>query len=117
DDQLRVADDVLVATALDAELPGHGACTVGVARADDDVIHPELGEPLCERAAECTGAADDRNFHASATAFSAASASARRAAASRMSVFVTSGRTPSSATASASAASASSSTRASIRPG
>src|SRR5207253_1995424 len=116
DDDVRVADHVLVAAPLDAEFLGRRACAVGVARADDDVVLAELGQTLGERAPERAGAADDRNSHARATAFRAASASSRRAVASRISVLATIGRTPSSATASASAASASSSTSASIRP-
>src|SRR5438552_12157090 len=115
-DELGVADDFLVAAALDAELLRRGPRTLGVAGTDDDLVLAQLGQPLGERTAERARSPDDRDLHASATASSAASASRFRAAVSRMSVRVTIGRTPSALTACASDASSSSMTSASIRP-
>src|SRR3954447_6641952 len=113
DDEVDIADDILVPPAADAELSRHCLRALAIARADEDVVLGYLRKPGRERAAERAGAADDRDLHASATASSAASARARRDAASRISVFVTIGRTPS---ASIWCASASSTTSASISP-
>ena len=117
-DEVCIGDDVLVATtASEAEPSGGSLRSLGIPRADEDLVLPDLVESLCECAPERAGAADDRNLHANATASSAASARRLRAPASRMSVCVTIGRTPVFETASASAASSSSITSASIRPG
>src|SRR5947209_10234290 len=112
DNEIGFRDDVLVAAAGDAELRCGRLRSLGVPRADEDLILPGLVESFCECAPERAGAADDRNLHANATASRATSARRLRAAASRISVFVTTGRTPVLESASASAASFSSMTSA-----
>src|SRR5262249_32284712 len=97
--------------ACHSELVGRRLCAVGVARADDDLVAPDLRQALRQRAPERARAADDRDPHLSATAASAASATARRGDAPPMRVFVTIVLTPASLS-----ASASSMTSASIRP-
>src|SRR2546429_416298 len=116
-DEIGVRDNVRVAAAGDAELRRGRLRSLGVPRADEDLILPGLVESFCECAPERAGASDDRNLHANATASRATSARRLRAAASLISVFVTTGRTPVLESASASAASFSSMTSASINPG
>ena len=107
-DQVGPAHDLLVATALDAELDRALLAPLRVAGADVDFF-AELLEALGERAAEGSGAADDRDLHTGTAR--TASARRRRAGASLISVRVTIVGIPAS-----SPASASSTTSASIRP-
>ena len=113
DDEIGVADGVLIRGSRRADFARLLPCPLGVARADHDLV-TRLDEPGGECEPEGAGAAEDGDPHAG-TAPKATSASRRRASPSLMRVRVTSGLT--SPRPSRSPASASSTTSASIKPG